>query len=265
MSLSPYIPSLTSGATNKSSNRATSGVEHVQLIQHYIHLFLSYFPYLKEVPNVENIILAQAHYESRYDPAAASGVNSARPGTAGHSYVTDPVYGNGFDQGYSVSILQQGLQGWGLGQVLGMYLYRGTKVGKEFMQGSTYYGLANGFGLIVPIGTDLRTIFTRDDIGIQRGLISQMITLDNKYRIFRESKKNNHSASGNWDAFVRGLRSYLGDSTTADINGVYPTGYADSILRTAHSPPMTYASSGPSSRVAATNSASVTKPASGCA
>lgn len=256
-------------ASRKEIERPIPGNAHVQKIQYYIHKHLESFPELKKVSNIESILLAQEHVESTYQPWVASRINGKGPGTAGHDYVTDSLYRAAKSSNVPEAILQQGLQGWGLGQALGMYLYRGSVPGKYFMQNSTYKAKAESVGLIVPIGTDLTTIFTDSDIGIERGVVSHLITLDSKYAIYRKSKNNQGGVTGNWMAFFKGLASYLGNPNAVDGNGTSPIAYANNILNIAKSPPMQYipTNSKTSSKtmVASTNSAEVVKPAPGCA
>ncbi len=245
----------------KQNSSAKGNAEHVQKIRKYISGYLPLFPELKKVNNIENILLAQQYYESSYNPAARSPVNGSRKGSVGFAYVTDPIYVDARDNLLvPLSIREQGLQGWGLGQILGSYLYKGSKNGQEFLQ-TKYKTIASQLGLIIPIGTDLETVFTHDDMGIVRGVISQMIVLDHKYSIYRKNGK----ARDNWEAFTLGLASYLGNpfKEVRDINGSSPRGYAAKILTKSNSPPMLYYKKD-KTQIASTNSNAVAKPAPGC-
>jgi hypothetical protein len=247
----------TSSVTQKKAVKASKASNLVQTLESLVHENIVYFPELAKVYGIEGFFTSLMYVESTFLPWRAGPTVSTNPGTSGHDYVTDPVYTTQIASGASRYIMDQGLSGWGLGQCMGWYLIRGTRLGKQIVQNSTYSPIAERNGIIVNPGTDLRSVFTNNNDGMIRGVVAGLIVLDFKYNVYLKHGRDPE------DAFTKALQGYLGKNGAKDVLGSDPVSYANKIKN--------MASSGLYGKIAfddtmaaSTNSSTVAKPSPGC-
>lgn len=259
-------PQAVSPPVVKKVQTTSPEAERYQLIRSVVHDKIStYFPTtLGQVTGVVDYFMNLIFIESSYEPWRLGVIVEPHTSKYARNYVNDPVFKKGVAEGVNIEFARQGLRGIGLGQCMGWYLVRGTGMGKEFMQ-STYKNIAESHGIIVDIGTDFTTVFTNDKTGIERGVVSGLIVLASKFKIYRNINPS-HSLAFN---FEKALQSYLGDKFSRDVLGTDPSTYAQSILTgKALSgkgiPKYASTSIASGSIIATSNSSQVKTPARGC-
>lgn len=187
---------------------------------------------LGQVPDIVNILASQIYYESRYNVDAMGPQVSSNRGTSGYAYLNSSAVSKVYQSGsptQKANILA-GLNGWGLGQVMGWnFVKGGGPTGKCEIESSRPDLAAT---LCINPGDDIKA-HASGISNISVMVLAQLVLMESKYKNV-QSVKGGFMSRG--DAYLRvfpskieaAIAAYLGLGVS-DRNGTTPQAYAASI------------------------------------
>lgn len=226
------MTTLTTGSPVAASGYSTQLRNNMRQI-YQGHLSSHFSSTLSQVPDIINILVSQAYYESRLNSNALGPV-IGRSSSIAKDYLSSPAIVNFLTTANPTQIanVNRGLQGLGMGQSLGLNSVRGAsaKSGQCLIE-QARPDLAGQ--LCVNPGDDLVATFL-GDANLSKALLLQMVVLESKYKAVTPMTGGFGSKGDVYNRvypsrIAAAIAAYLGLGA-ADSNGTTPQAYSASIV-----------------------------------